>query len=253
LTILVTHAQRSQPAPLRRIDASPLVFYLRAVLASHIAAGAVAFICPPVALLTAEGGRTHQRWSKIYFRAMVVAATALFLSIVLPIVFFALVAAFSFCAAFCGFRILSLKRLGNGDKPHFLDWCAALLNLGSSAALVFLGAIHPRIVGGMGLVAVVFGVIGVLLAAASVRTLLRPPPDKQFRWCFPLRGMIARYIAAFTAFAVVNLAPHFGNGGWIWPGPAIVGVPGGILWKRHYRQKLSSSRRRRSSPARRGR
>jgi hypothetical protein len=41
--------------------------YLRAVLALHIAAGAVAFICAPVALLTGKGGHSHRRWGKIYF------------------------------------------------------------------------------------------------------------------------------------------------------------------------------------------
>jgi hypothetical protein len=215
--------------------------YLRAVLASHIAAGAVAFICAPIALLTAKGGRTHRRWGKIYFWAMaVVAATALFLSIVLPIVFLALVAVFSFYAAFSGYRILSLKRLGSGEKPHFVDWFAALLTLGTSAALAVLGALHPRLVGGMGVVAIVFGLLGVLLAAGSIRTFLRPPVEKQFWWFAHMRGMIASYIAAFTAFTVVNLAPHFGNVWWIWLGPAIIGIPASIRWQLYYRRKFSA-------------
>ncbi len=216
-------------------------FVLRSALAVHIAAGALAFICAPVALLTAKGGRTHRRWGKIYFWAMaVVAATALFLSIVLPIVFLALVAVFSFYAAFSGYRILSLKRLGSGDRAHFIDWFAALVTLGASAALALLGILHPRLIGGMGVVAVVLGLIGVLLAAASIYTFLRPPADRQFWWYIHMRGMIASYIAAFTAFTVVNLTPHFGNVWWIWLGPAIIGVPGSIWWQLYYRRKFSA-------------
>lgn len=216
-------------------------FYLRAALTLHVAAGSVAFLCAPVALLTAKGGRTHRRWGRIYFWAMaLVAATALFLSLLLPILFLALLAVFSFYAAFSGYRILSLKRLGQGDKPHLIDWFAALLTLGTSAALAVLGALHPHLIGGMGLVAVVLGLIGVLLAASSIRTFLRPPPDKQFWWYFHMRGMIASYIAAFTAFTVVNLAPHFGNVWWIWLGPAMIGIPASIRWQLYYRRKFSA-------------
>ena len=55
-----------------------------------------------------------------------------------------------------------------------------------------------------------------------------------------MRGMIASYIAAVTAFVVVNLAPHFGNAWWVWLGPAIIGVPGIVLWQVYYRKKFGS-------------
>ena len=216
-------------------------FYLRAVLALHIAAGAVAFICAPVALIAAKGGRTHRRWGKIYFWAMaLVASTALFLSIVLPIIFLALVAVFSFYAAFSGYRILSLKRLGIADKPRFIDWFAALLTLVSSSALALVGVLRPHLVGGMSLVSVVFGLIGAYLASASIRNFVRPPKEKQFWWYFHMRGMIGSYIAAFTAFTVVNLGPHFGNAWWVWLGPAMIGIPGSLSWQSYYRRKFSA-------------
>src|ERR1700735_1184332 len=109
--------------------------YLRAVLALHIAMGAVAFVCAPVALATVKGGRMHRRWGKIYFWAMAgVAGTAVFLSIMLPILFLVLVAVFIFYAAFSGYRILYLKALTRGGKPHFVDWLAAGLTFVSSGA-----------------------------------------------------------------------------------------------------------------------
>jgi hypothetical protein len=36
--------------------------YLRVLLALHIACGAVGFVCAPVALATAKGGKVHRRW-----------------------------------------------------------------------------------------------------------------------------------------------------------------------------------------------
>ena len=84
--------------------------YLQILLALHISAGAIAFICAPVALATVKGGRTHRLWGKIYFWAMAtVAVTALTLSLALPIFFLAMVAVFSFYSAFAAYRILYLK------------------------------------------------------------------------------------------------------------------------------------------------
>ena len=169
-----------------------------------------------------------------------VAATALFLSVVLPILFLALIAIFSFYAAFAGYRILSFKQLSHGDKPHYIDWLAALLTFGSSTALALIGAFWPRLVGGMGLISIVFGIIGMALASVSIRTFLCPPQEKQFWWYFHMRDMIASYIAACTAFTVVNLAPRFGNVWWIWLGPAMIGVPMSVLWQRYYRARFAA-------------
>ena len=63
------------------------------------------FVCAPVALLTAKGGRsTHRRWGKVYFWCMsAIGATALALSVALPVYFLALVSVFSGfgCADYC--------------------------------------------------------------------------------------------------------------------------------------------------------
>src|SRR5271163_703165 len=104
--------------------------YLRMLLAVHIACGVSAFICAPVALVTAKGGKTHRRWGKIYFWAMAgVGITALILSLALPIFFLAMVAVFSFYAAFAAYRILSLKDLYKGQRPGAIDWLAAVLTV----------------------------------------------------------------------------------------------------------------------------
>jgi len=216
-------------------------FYLRAVLALHIAMGAVAFVCAPVALATAKGGRTHRRWGKIYFWAMAgVAATALFLSIVLPILFLALVAVFSFYAAFSGYRVLYLKDLTRGGKAHFADWFAAGITFVSSCALAVIGAFWPRLVPGLGVVAIVFGFLGMGLVSASIRTFLRPPVEEQFWWFFHMRGMITSYIAACTAFSSVNLGHWFGDALWVWLWPTAFGIPLSIWWQRSYRAKFAA-------------
>lgn len=216
--------------------------YLKAALALHIASGIVAFICAPIALLTTKGGRTHRKWGKVYFWAMAaVAASALFLSILLPILFLALVAVFSFYAAFSGYRVLSLKDLSRGGRARVIDWAAALITFISSAALAAIGTIRPHMLSGLPrLVPIVLGCIGMLLGGRSILLFVRPPSDKQFWWFEHMGGMIASYIAAVAAFSVVNLGPLFGNAWWVWLWPVIVGVPTIRVWKSYYRKKFSA-------------
>src|ERR1700677_3384127 len=91
--------------------------YLRVFLALHIACGVVAFLCAPVALSTAKGGKVHRRWGKVYFWAMSgVAVTALILSFALPVYFLAMVAVFSFYSAFAGDRVLYFKDMYKGAR-----------------------------------------------------------------------------------------------------------------------------------------
>jgi uncharacterized membrane protein len=222
--------------------------YLRALLALHIACGAVAFVCAPVALATAKGGKTHRRWGKIYFWAMTgVAATALILSFALPIFFLAMVAVFSFYSAFAAYRILYLKDMYKGARPRTMDWLAAIVTILSSFLLFLLGFLKPEVmrvgliqVAGhtVSIVSIVFGLIGMRLGQASIAEFLKPPGDKMFWWFRHMQGMIASYIAAMTAFSAVNLSRRTDAAWWVWLWPTIIGVPAIALWTANYRKKF---------------
>ncbi len=223
--------------------------YLRLLLALHIACGATGFVCAPVALATAKGGKTHRRWGKIYFWAMAgVAATALILSFALPIYFLAMVAVFSFYACFAAYRILYLKDLYKGGRPLKLDWMAALVTVASSSLLFLMGFLKPALMGvgvvqiaghTVSVVSIVFGLIGVRLGQASISRFTKRPTEKMFWWFGHMQGMIASYIAAMTAFSAVNLGPFFGNAWWVWLWPTIIGVPAISIWTAYYKKKFT--------------
>jgi hypothetical protein len=223
--------------------------YLRALLAFHIACGVTAFLCAPVALATAKGGKTHRRWGKVYFWAMTgVAITALILSFALPIFFLAMVAVFSFYSAFAAYRILFLKDMFKGARPRAFDWAAAVITILSSALLFLMGFLKPHAmhvgiihIGGhaVSIVSVVFGIIGMRLGSGSIYRFLHPPSAKMFWWFDHMQGMIASYIAAMTAFSAVNLGHWFGPAWWVWLWPTIVGVPCIALWTRYYEKKFT--------------
>jgi hypothetical protein len=223
--------------------------YLQALLYIHIACGAVAFVCAPVALATVKGGRTHRQWGKIYFWAMAsVAVTALTLSLALPIFFLAMVAVFSFYASFAAYRVLYLKDLPRGGRPRPIDWFAAILTLCSSFLLFLMGFLKPHLMGvgiihvaghAVSIVSVVFGILGMRLSQRSLRDFLKPPTEKMFWWFTHLQGMIASYIAAMTAFSAVNLGHWFGPAWWVWLWPTILGVPAISIWTRYYKKKFA--------------
>ena len=223
--------------------------YLRGLLALHIVCGVVAFVCAPVALAVAKGGKTHRRWGKIYFWAMAgVAATALILSFALPIFFLAMVAVFSFYSAFAAYRILYLKDMYKGARPKAIDWFAAVITILSSFLLLMMGFLKPHVMGvgliqvaghTVSIVSIVFGLIGMRLAQASILRFIKPPREKMFWWFGHMQGMMGSYIAAMTAFSAVNLSHWFGAAWWVWLWPTIVGVPAIALWTAYYGKKFS--------------
>ncbi|HEY5082884.1 MAG TPA: hypothetical protein VII48_00055, partial [Rhizomicrobium sp.] len=180
------------------------------------------------------------RWGRIYFWAMaVVASSALVLALYRPLLFLALVAVFSFYAAFAAYRVLFHKKLPQGQKVSWLDWAAALFTFAASFSLALLGAVRPAIVQNLGIPAIVFGVIGMILAGKSMRQFLHPPQEKMFWWYEHLGGMLASYIAAWTAFSVTTIG-RFIHGGWvIWVVPTAIGVPAIALTTAYYKKKFA--------------
>ena len=216
--------------------------WMRVLLAVHIAAGAGSFVLAPVALLTAKGGRQHRRWGMVYLWCMgVVAGTALPMALYRPVLFLALVAVFSFYAAFVGFRALRLKDLARGGSARPVDWVAAGITMLSSLLLAGLGLFRPAALHVPGVVGVIFGVLGIRLAATQMVRFVRKPKDRMFWWYGHLQGFTGSYIAAWSAFSVVTLSRFFGNNWLVWLWPTMVGVPAIVLTTAYYRRRFQST------------
>lgn len=218
--------------------------WMRVFLGIHITAGGLSFLLAPVALATAKGGKAHKRWGMVYLWSMgVVAATALPMALYRPVLFLALVAVFSFYAAFAGYRVTKLKELAKGGAARPIDWIAGTITFFSSAALAGLGAFKPVAVQNMGIVAIVFGILGMRLASVQMLSFVRKPKEKMFWWYSHLGNMIGSYIAAWTAFSVVTLPIYFGNSSVFWLWPTAVGVPAIVLTTIYYKRKFAPKQR----------
>ena len=215
--------------------------WMRALLAVHIAAGFGSFLLAPVALATAKGGKQHKRWGMVYLWSMgVVAATALPMALYRPVLFLALVAVFSFYAAFSGYRVLKLKDLARGGTARPIDWIAGGVTFASSACLAGFGVFRPAWVQNFGIVAVVFGILGMRLAMAQMIAFVRKPKEKMFWWYTHLGNFIGSYIAAWTAFSAVTLSQLLHSNRlvvWLWP--TAVGVPAIAITIGYYKRKFA--------------
>ena len=213
--------------------------WFRVLLTIHIAAGFGSFLIAPVALITAKGGRQHKRWGMVYLWCMgVVAATALPMAIFYPVMFLALVAVFSFYSAFAGYRVLRLKDLARGGNAEPIDWIAGIVTFCSSALLAWLSAFHPAKIQVLGIVGVVFGLLGMRIASGQLISFVRKPKEKMFWWYSHLGNFIGSYIAAWSAFSAVTLSRVFGGAWYVWLWPSIVGVPAIVLTTIYYKQKF---------------
>ena len=204
----------------------------------HIAAGTLALFVAPAAMLTAKGGRAHRRLGKLYFWSMsVTALTAVLLALWRPTVFLALLAVFSFYMAFAGYRSLFHKRPDRGDRATPLDWTAATITMAASVGMVVQGvSASVTVRQPLGLVPIVFGVLGVVLAGKDLLAFSRPPSDPTAWWFNHMSGMLGSYIAAVTAFSVVNFTFLPTAVRWLWP--TALGVPLIVFWITYYRVHL---------------
>jgi uncharacterized membrane protein len=214
--------------------------WMKALLAVHIACGFGSFLLAPVALATAKGGKQHRRWGMVYLWAMGgVAVTALPMALYRPVLFLAMVAVFSFYAAFSGYRVLKLKDLPRGGHARPVDWIAALVTFADGLALVWLGIFHPERIQVIGVVGVVFGFVAISLAVGQVRNFVLKPKEKMFWWYTHLGNFIGSYIAAWSAFSVVTLTRVVGNHWYVWLWPTILGVPAIVITTGYYRRKFA--------------
>ena len=217
--------------------------WMRSLLAVHVTAGVAGLVMAPMALATVKGGRAHRRWGNLYLWSMgVVAATAIPMALYRPVVFLAMVAVFSFYAAFAGYRVLRLKDLARGGSAKPLDWIAAGVTFADGALLALLGWLRPDIMRMPVAVPVIFGLLAMRLAYTQMRMFVRKPKDKFFWWETHLTYFLGSYIAMWSAFSVVTLSQVFGNAWYVWLWPTMVGVPCMFVAAAYFNRKLQARR-----------
>jgi hypothetical protein len=161
------------------------------------------------------------------------------LSLYRPILFLTLVAIFSFYCSFAAYRVLGQKGAVRGEPVvGASDWIVAGITCFASLALAACGLLRPSLVGGLGVPAIVFGLLGMRLAGRNMWRFRHPPQEKMFWWYQHLQGMMASYIAAWTAFLVTTVG-RFVHAWWLWIIPTAIGAPAIWLTTAYYQKKFA--------------
>ena len=117
-------------------------------------------------------------------------------------------------------------------------WTAAGLTFAVSAAMAVLGLIRPgEAWQRLGIVPVVFGILGMILAGLDIAKFVRPPADRHAWWFAHMGGMLGSYIATVSAFSVVNFTLLPTAVRWLWP--TVIGTPLIVVWIAYYRIRFS--------------
>ena len=214
--------------------------FLSIVLFIHIIVGSIALLSGLAAIFTVKGSAPHRLSGKIYFGGM----TAVFVGAVVVAAghqnyFLLMVGFFSYYMTVRGYRILHLKKPERKHKIHLIDAC--IITVATIFILTLVGWGVRELLEGqmMGIVGIVFGGIGLSLVIADVQKIFNPPSDRMHWWYGHISSMGGSYIAAVTAFVVVNIqVPQFQ---WVlWILPSVVGsiIIGQTI--RFYRKKFAS-------------
>ncbi|MES2679075.1 MAG: DUF2306 domain-containing protein [Bacteroidota bacterium] len=168
---------------------------LRVLLFTHILFGVLALTSGCAAIAVKKGGKTHRLAGKIFFYSMLgVTASAFIISVAKNNGFLLMIAVFSFYQNYMGYRAIKNK----GLIPSSLDWM-----------VLFCAAVNTFfMIWSMNIVLMVFGGISLFLVLGNLRINLK---TKRKEVLHPLRWlklhigmMMGAYIAAITAFVVVN-------------------------------------------------
>ncbi|HYV93898.1 MAG TPA: hypothetical protein VE978_19125 [Chitinophagales bacterium] len=213
------------------------------ILITHVAGGTLALIGAPIAIAVHKGGKTHRTAGKIFFWGMTtVFVTAVYMSMYHNIPFLFMIAFFSYQLVMSGYRALFYKKLHKGQEVMKLDWIIIGVAASVNVAMMGWGAwqfitFHSSI----GIVSAVFGLIGLSFVRRDYSHFRNGTTDKN-EWLFKhISGMIAGYIAAVTAFMVVNFSDQLPTL-MVWFAPAVVGSPLISYFIAFYRKKFAKGK-----------
>lgn len=211
-----------------------LELIFKILLVAHIIAGSIGLITGTVNISRKKGDKLHNKLGLIFFYCMLINGVAgLFMSLIHSNIFLFIVGIFSIYMASTGKRYLSLKRLNNGEKPKRIDWIlsASMFVFGIGFILFGLSLLIKS--NNFGIVLLVFGLISISMVFQDYKNYNGRNTIKNYWLLAHIQRMIGSYIAASTAFLVVNNTYLPGIVAWLLP--TILLTPLIVKWSKKYR------------------
>jgi uncharacterized membrane protein len=198
------------------------------ILALHIIAGFTGLLLGSILLIRKKGDLFHKNLGKIFTLAMVsTGLCAFYLSYAHPNLFLFIVGVFTIYLSISGYRMIHLKKAHEGQKPQIVDSILTLLMLLSSIIFFYIGSKYLISKNYFGIVYILFGLISIRLCYSEYKAYTGKVTDKLYWLKNHIGRMTGAYIAALTAFIVVNNTFFPEILAWILPG-----IIGGVFINR---------------------
>ncbi|HWW43289.1 hypothetical protein [Pedobacter sp.] len=203
----------------------------------HIVAGTIGLISGTINIIGKKGGKIHRIAGRFFLYGMLtVSLSAFVLSVLHPNYFLFIVGVFTLYMVSSGTRYLHLKKMSKGQKPGKIDWLLTYFMLTFGVLFLLFGIYHLIHKNSFGAVFIVFGLIGFRMVRSDFRNF-RGEGDVLNTWLVAhIQRMIGAYVAALTAFLVVNntLLPAYVA----WLLPTVVMFPLILRWVKRYKVKV---------------
>ena len=207
------------------------------LLIVHIANGATGLIAGTINLIRRKGDLLHMRIGLVFTYAMILAGTsAIVLSILHPNYFLTIVGVFTVYMVSTAFRYIRLRLTEVDNDPKSLEWFLTVC-MGLSGFWFIFMCVKTLIASDtFGIVYFVFGMISLFFVRADLKNYRGKAAHRNYWLLAHLQRMTGGYIAALTAFLVVNADnfPSIIPGVVLWLLPTAVLTPLIIIWSRKY-------------------
>jgi uncharacterized membrane protein len=208
----------------------------------HIIGGSVGLFTGTINLVRKKGDKNHKITGKVFSYSMLTAGiSSLVLSILHSNYFLFMVGIFSVYLVGTGHRYLYLKLLGNGQQPKIIDWTITIAMLLAGLLFITLGIRQLLAHNNFGIVFIIFGTLGMRFVKTDFDNYRGRLKAKNYWLLVHLQRMTGGYIAALTAFLVVNakyspiaLPPVL-----VWLLPTVIFTALIIAWTKKYKVKAS--------------
>lgn len=207
------------------------------LLIIHIIAGSIGLLTGTINIIKKKGDKAHKSVGKFFFYSMLINGFAGFImSLIHRNDFLLIVAVFSIYMVATGQRFLSLKQLHKEQKPKTIDWILTYTMLVFAFLFITYGSYLLINKVNFGIVLLVFGVVSCLMAIKDIKVYKGNIKEKNYWLLLHIQRMVGSYIAALTAFIVVN--NHFLPGIVGWLLPTVIFTPLIVKWTKQYRVQI---------------
>jgi len=200
------------------------------VLAMHIICGGTSLLLGAYILTAKKGDKWHKKAGNLYFYGMLgTALFAMLMSYLHPNNFLFTTAVFTLYMIVTGTRYLKKRKMSD---VTFVDWLITFLMLIFGVVFILSGLNGLVNNDSFGIVLIVFGSISILFVIQDYRNFKGLSSIKNFWLITHLQRMVGSYIAAVTAFVVVNntIVPEIVA----WLLPTVLLVPLITIWRRKF-------------------